>query len=143
MPFPFRPMLSHGRPNRLSVGQVVVPPWNLAFGTSKPAQMESTTKGKTIFSYGDKFGLVRRTKKTGASLDVKRKLISLRGGRGRSLGFDQDGFGVPLLKVLDIRKNRQCPETNDDHEHEQKTGCWNAARLRGLMLLFRHIHAQL
>ena len=112
----FRPMLSPGHPTPFSVERAVVQRLNLVFGTSKPAQKESETKGRESFSYHRWIrSCLVVNEQIGEGFDVKRKLTFLR--RRRSCRSNCDHFDSITPGMLDIGKNCQHRQTNHNHRH--------------------------
>ena len=112
----FHPMPSRARPIPFSVERVVAQRLNLVFGTSKSALKESAPTEQKFFLYERSIrSSLMVDEEIGEVFDVKRKLTLL--WRRRSCRSNCDCFDGVTPRTLDICKNCQHPETNQNHGH--------------------------
>jgi hypothetical protein len=110
----FHPMPSRARPILFSVERAVAQPLNLVFGTSKSTLKGSAQTEQKFFSYDRSIrSSLVVDEEIGEVFDVKRKLTLL--WRRRSCRSNCDCFDGVTPRTLDICKNYQHPQTNQNH----------------------------
>jgi hypothetical protein len=133
-------MPSREHPIPLSVGRAVAQPLNLVFGMSRPLQKKSAETGQKVFSYQRWIGSSSVDEENGERMYVKRNLTLLRLWGRRSCRSNYDRFDVATPKSLEIGKNSQHCQTNNDNQHQQRSGFRNARRFRFFSCRFWQIH---